>query len=81
VLERDPGGQGKRDVWSVSKWTRDCWPTVPEVSGGFQVRPATLPEVSAEIEKAQENDTYPLLSSSPLRIEEDKSGTVAARLF
>ena len=72
VLEHEAGGQGKADIWSVAKWARDRWPTVPETSG----RSRTVPEKADGMVKAQVNKPEPFSLYSPRPIEEDKSGKV-----
>ncbi|MGA3214097.1 MAG: hypothetical protein ABSD97_00210 [Acidimicrobiales bacterium] len=76
VLEREPGGQGRPDVWSLAEWARDQWPTVPEMSAA----PKSVPEMSEGMLKAQENGFKPKSFTTPLPLGGDNSGTLAARL-
>ena len=80
VLEREPGGQGKPDVWSLAEWACDQWPTVPEMSEGSFGDVQSVPEMSEGLPKAQVNGSNPLSLSSPLPIAADNSGTLTARL-
>jgi len=62
VVARIPGGNGKADRWRVTEFTVKRWPTVPEKSEAM----GSIPEKSDE--------TSPI--SLPLRMNDDKTGTV-----
>jgi hypothetical protein len=74
VLERARGGSGKPDVWAVTTWVRERWPSESEMSPEAK----SASEMSGEIPKAQENGTKPPSLSSPLPIEEDNSDSLRA---
>jgi len=62
VVTRIPGGSGRADRWRVTAFTVGRWPTVPEKSDVV----GSVPEKS--------EGTCPI--SLPLRIDDDKTGTV-----
>jgi len=78
VLDREPGGSGKPDSWTVGDWARSRWPTVPETSGVIGTTTQTVPETSQTPVKVQANGHKPTPYLPPPNSEEDNSGTLFA---
>lgn len=64
IVRRVSQGQGRADTWHVTDWTRDRWPTVPEMSEGTGTA------------HGGEATTAPI--SIPIRVPTNKSGKVVA---
>lgn len=80
VVERQRGGTGRPDLWQPTAWTRDRWPTLPEMSGAANVGAATVPEMSGEAPAERGNERGTVSISPPLRVYDDISGTPSVAL-
>lgn len=76
IAQRMPQGPGKADVWQLTAWARDRWPTIPEMSVGEMEAPAGLPEMSEGVPVEHGNARAGAPITLPLRIDDDISGTV-----
>lgn len=75
IVDRQTQGAGHADLWRVSDWTRDRWPTVPEMSVDPMAPPEGVPEMSDEVRSEHESDDRTASIPFPFRVFDDISGT------
>ena len=76
IAQRIPQGPGQADIWQLTPWARDRWPSYPEMSVADVNAPATLPETSGGLPYEHEIKPEAGPLTLPLRIDDDISGTV-----
>jgi hypothetical protein len=76
IVERASQGPGKPDLWQAAQWTRDRWPTVPEMSEDSEDTPGSVPETPDDARPEHENGVGTDPITTPTRIRERKTGTV-----
>ena len=80
IAQRIPQGPGQADVWQLTPWARDRWPTVPETSVGGIEGLDSIPETSGDTPSEHEIAAEGSPITLPLRIDDDISGTVSGSL-
>jgi hypothetical protein len=75
IAQRIPQGPGQADVWQLTAWARDRWPTYPEMSGEEIEVPTGVPETSGGIPSEHEIEANGAPIPLPLRLDDDISGT------
>jgi hypothetical protein len=75
IAQRIAQGSGLADLWQLTAWARDRWPTVPETSVAENATRGTVPETSGHRGNEHENGLNGAPITLPLRIDDDISGT------
>ena len=78
ITQRIPQGPGQADVWQLTPFARDRWPTIPEMSVAETEARATVPETSEGTPLEHETAPEGAPITLPLRMDDDISGTVPA---
>ena len=76
IAQRIPQGPGQADIWQMTPWARDRWPTYPEMSVDDVDTGVSVPEMSGGTTFEHENEPEAAPITLPLRMDDDISGTV-----